>query len=230
MSQEAFQTAREVDRLSRAVIWGEPSIVLEEIRSGKANPNFLYKGRSLLHHAGERGFKDIARILIDCGANVDQIYGKQCRSLLHFAAATYRYGFASVLLDAGANPTPLTTSKSTPLHFSARMGQEYMSDLLCRHGADIDAQDSRGRTPVLIALKNGHTKLAKQLISLEANPSLADHKGNSPRKVAEKSRRDSWFRNLIYRVNIQGKLAIQLRSIIGFLSGHFTFGYISLAT
>ena len=157
MAKDAFLNAGRNDgRLYRAVVSGDRRTVIEELRQSDIDPDLSIGGKTLLHHAGERGLKEIARLLIEYGADVNRTYGKQRRSLLHFAFATYRYGFASVLLEGGANPTPRNFSKATPLHFAARSGQSYLADLLCSCNAEVNAQESLGRTPPYLAVMHGH--------------------------------------------------------------------------
>ena len=188
MATVAFHSAGRNDgQLYRAVIRGDRRAVVEELGRGDIDPDLTIYCKTLLHHAGERGFKDIARSLIEYGAEVNCTYGKQRRSLLHFAAATYRYGFASVLLEGGANPTPRTSNKATPLHFAARTGQEYLVSLLLDCGAKIDVRDNLGRTPLDLAVATGHVNLAQQLISSSNDLSSEDRKSKSARKIAPSS-------------------------------------------
>jgi len=186
MATVAFHSAGRNDgRLYRAVTCGDRRTVVEELRKGDIDPDLTIQCKTLLHHAGERGFKDIARLLVEYGADVNRTYGKRSRSLLHFAAATYRYGFASVLLESGANPAPRTSSKATPLHFAARSGQSYLISLLLDCGAEINVQDSLGRTPLYLAELNGHVNLVQRLISSNGKSLMKNRKGIPVRKVAE---------------------------------------------
>ena len=151
------------DRLYRAVVDGEHKTVNEELSIGDIAPDLSILGKTLLQHAGERGYKDIARQLIKYGADANRTYGKQRRSLLDFAAATGNYGFASVLLECGANPSPCTRNNSTSLHFTARTGQGYLVDRLIKARADVLAEDDNGRTAYHWALKKASTKLHSSL-------------------------------------------------------------------
>jgi hypothetical protein len=163
MATSAFQdSARRRGQLYRAVAGGCVSDV-DRLLQNVADPDYAIHGRSLLHHAGLRGFNAIAWLLIQHGANPDRTYGQQNRSLLHFAAATGRYGFANELLLGEANPNAITTSGATPLHFVARTGQEYFTRLLLKNGANPLIRDSNGRTPFHLAAKNQFTAIAKLL-------------------------------------------------------------------
>jgi len=166
MAKEQFHIAGRNDgRLYRAIVDGDRKTVAKELRTGDINPDLSINGRTVLHHAGERGFKDIARMLIEYGADPNTRYGKQQRTLLHFAAATFNYGFASVLLECGAKPSTRTTSNSTPLHFAARSGQAYLVQKLVDKGADIVAKDNANRTPIQLAFAKGYPELAKRLLA-----------------------------------------------------------------
>lgn len=186
MAKEDFHIAKRNDgRLYRAVVDGDRNTVSEELRKEDIDPDLLILDRSLLHHAGARGHKDIARMLIARGADPNRRYGKQQRTLLHFAVATFNFGFGSVLLESGALPSPKTTSNATPLHFAARTGQDYLAQKLVEHGADILAIDNSGRTPFHLALAKGHHELARRLISrLNPDDSL---RFKQELKVAEQS-------------------------------------------
>ena len=186
MAKDAFHSAGRNDgRLYRAVVCGDRETVIEELRQGDLDPDLSIGGRTLLHHAGERGFKEIARLLIGYGADQNVTYGKRGRSLLHFAAATGNYGFASVLLECEAKPTPRANNMATPLHFAARSGQGFLAALLYNYGAEINARDTLGRTPLHLAMAKSHIALAKQLIGANGNPEIRDRHGNTARRVAE---------------------------------------------
>jgi ankyrin repeat protein len=173
-------------RLYQAVKNNDYRIVLNELRQGDIDPDLSIHNKTMLHHAGELGFKEIALVLIKFGANVDQTYGKQQRSMLHFAAVTENYGFASVLLTAKAIPSPRSSSGATPLHIAARTGQDYFTRLLLEFGADINAQDRNGKTPLHWGMQNGHVHTAKLLVDARADRNIPDKHAVTPKMVAER--------------------------------------------
>ena len=184
-SQQFYIAGRNDGRLYYAVVHGDPKSVGEELRKGDVDLNLRIGGKSFLRHAGERGFKQIATLLIEHGMNPDEAGGKRKHSLLHHAALSQNFGFASVLLEKLANPSPCSSNDSTPLHIAARTGQGYLARKLLKSGADIDAQDTRDRTPLNLAMLKSQRPLAKLLLDANSNPTTSDRKGITPRMVAE---------------------------------------------
>ena len=93
------------------------------------------------------------------GANPNETRGKNSNSLLHTAASTGNYGFASVLLECNAHASSKNRFQATPLHFCARSGQVYLAALLIEHKADTDTLDSKGRTPLNLAIEKENQAL-----------------------------------------------------------------------
>ncbi|XP_027920050.1 ADP-ribosylation factor GTPase-activating protein AGD1-like [Vigna unguiculata] len=76
---------------------------------------------------------------------------------------------------------------SSALHLACLNSDNGMVELLLQLGADINASDSRGRTPLHCCIIGGKTAAAKVLISRGANTYVADKEGNTPIKLATES-------------------------------------------
>ncbi len=63
----------------------------------------------------------------------------------------------------------------TPLHLASSSGNSHISELLVQWGADIDAQESWGQTPLAIATLRGHATCMDALLRLGADTELKDH-------------------------------------------------------
>jgi ankyrin repeat protein len=56
-----------------------------------------------------------------------------------------------------------------PLHVATKNKQEEVAKLLISYGADVNAQDETGKTPVVYATENADLKITKLLLTNEAN-------------------------------------------------------------
>ena len=66
------------------------------------------------------------------------------------------------LIKKNANVLAVNKSGETPIHISARRGNEQLTNILLEKGAGLDTQDAKGRTPVILAAIHDH----KPVISL----------------------------------------------------------------
>jgi ankyrin repeat protein len=66
---------------------------------------------------------------------------------------------AKTLLACGADVSARQTDNFSPLHGAAQNGQLEMVKLLLAHGAELNAKGG-GRTPLVIALEQGHQDVA----------------------------------------------------------------------
>jgi len=116
------------------------------------------------------------------------IYAKD--SPLHVAAAGYRVEIAKMLLDAGADPnSALNHRRSRPLHYAAdgyivsklwnEKNQVAMVRLLLKAGAEIDAQDKNGATPLHRAVRTRCAAAVKCLLDAGADATVRNKPGSA---------------------------------------------------
>jgi len=121
---------------------------------------------------------------------------------LHLAAATRRSDMASLLLNAGAAPSAADRNGRTPLHrlavpdepppsgfgglsdFDANDRACAIVDSLIAHGADINACNHEGRTPLHDAAQAGHEPLAQALLRHGADVERTDRHGKTALDLA----------------------------------------------
>ena len=109
---------------------------------------------------------------------------------LHLAAAGYRVEIARLLLKAGADPNAARNRrKSTPLHYAAdgfitgpawdAKKQVEAIRCLLQHGADIQAQDANGATPLHRAVRTRSAAAVKFLLGAGSDPMVRNKSGNT---------------------------------------------------
>ncbi|GJN02817.1 hypothetical protein PR202_ga20203 [Eleusine coracana subsp. coracana] len=137
-----------------------------------------YDGRTALHVAASRGFEDIVRFLIQRGANVNSIdkFGNSpllqaiksghdritSHLVVHGAVLNLeepgsylcrivtdgKIDLLKRLLHFGVDPNCKNYDQRTPLHVAAAEGLHFVANMLIEFGADVQAKDRWGNTPL----------------------------------------------------------------------------------
>ena len=104
-----------------------------------------------LHWACDRGNTEIAKLLIEYGADVNAIgIGT---SPLHWACHRGNTEMAKLLIEHGADVNASEYGR-TQLHRAIDMCEREIVKLLIEYGADVNAKDESGWTPLDIAKAN----------------------------------------------------------------------------
>lgn len=75
----------------------------------------------------------------------------------------------------------------SPLHSSAWMGNDRVTEMLLFYGASVDHACKQGATALGIASQEKHEKCVSILLQYGANPLKSDQNGRTPIKLATKS-------------------------------------------
>jgi hypothetical protein len=116
-------------------------------------------------------------------------------SPLHLAAAGYRVEIVRLLLAAGADPNVAGKHRhSTPLHYAADGyinspmwdAQRQVKTIRCllEAGAEINAQDKNGATPLHRAVRTRCAAAVRWLLGVGADPALQNNSGSTPFHLA----------------------------------------------
>ena len=148
----------DVERL-RELLGSDPAIAKERANSSSAD------GWPLLHLAAAFADEPTVRLLLDAGADVNQISGTPMRNQpLHAVLALSKdAGVTRLLIERGADVNAAQTAGYRPLHRAAVTGREDLVRLLLEAGADTTAKCDRGKTPAEYAHERGHDALAELL-------------------------------------------------------------------
>ncbi|CAL8079096.1 unnamed protein product [Orchesella dallaii] len=122
-------------------------------------------GYSPLHLAAEHGYTEMMKMLLENGAKTDYrdnisdgvLYPATTLSEepLHLAIKNQHYNAARILLENGANPNARYFF-GAEINLISPLDVEYLN-LLLTYGADPDARDRQGLTPLMRACRTPHT-------------------------------------------------------------------------
>jgi ankyrin repeat protein len=136
-----------------------------------------------LHLASQMGHVEVARLLIEQGANAT-VKGKDGITPLHLATREQRIDLVRLLVEQGADVAAKDNDERTPLHFAVREGSVDLARLLIEHGADVTAKDNARLTPLHFAIWEGSVDLTRLLIEHGADVSTEDIDGLTPLRLA----------------------------------------------
>lgn len=122
-----------------------------------------YTGKTPLMNAASIGHTEVAKKLIEHGADVNAKDDTGATPLM-LAAAFGHKETAELLLDKGADVNITDNTGATPLMLAAAFGDKDTAELLIDKGADINAKNEIGATALLFAVTLEQTETAKFLI------------------------------------------------------------------
>ncbi len=162
---------------------------IQALISSGANVNELDGFGTPLHMAVARGSVEIAKLLIEAGADVEAetVAPSQKKAHpLHTAAYSNRAPVAALLIERGAKVDARDSQGSTPLMIAASSGNTKVAELLLQAGADPLAEDSSDHdTPIYVAAMNGHLDVVKLMLSKGVSVNVQNtHTGETPLWVA----------------------------------------------
>lgn len=109
-------------RLIAATLVGDFSTIQSLLQSG-TDPNLTHHSNTALTYAARDGLTDIARLLIDQGADIDWIDSEGVTPLI-LAAFKNHPDIVELLLDQGADTTVKDQWGRTALDYALRRGEE----------------------------------------------------------------------------------------------------------
>ena len=121
-------------------------------------------GSTALHWAAHRNDPQMARLLIEAGADIGATTRVGDLTPLFMAAKNGNATIVELLLDAGAEADSTNTNGTTPLMLAAASGDVGTVELLLERDANVNARDdTQGQTALMFAASLGRTDAVRLL-------------------------------------------------------------------
>jgi ankyrin repeat protein len=125
-------------------------------------------GMTALHWAAHRDDAELAKLLLDRGADATakNRYGI---TPLYLGCVNGNADTVQYLLKAGADPNTMIEGDETSLMTAARTGKLGAVAALLKAGADFDAKERTGQTAIMWAAAEGHVEVVRVLMETGAD-------------------------------------------------------------
>ncbi len=142
-------------------------------------------GWAPLHCAARDGRLELAKILIDAGANVNP--NNICRKPLHWAVKNGHTSIVKLLIEKGGDVNADDCHSDKPLHYTVwGKPKKEAAILLLDNGADPDSRDLASWAPLHYAAVYGHKAMADLLVTRGADINLNTGWSETPLSLAKK--------------------------------------------
>ena len=132
-----------------------------------------------LYHASRLGNTAVVGLLVKRNADFN-IRDKFGRTAWHVATSMGRTPVVEILLKSGVDVEQKTeTYRQTALTLAATKGHASTVEFMLKTGASVDAEDSKGRTPLLWASFKGHVGVVETLLKAGASIDARHHEGDT---------------------------------------------------
>jgi ankyrin repeat protein len=136
-----------------------------------------------LHCALTAGHEEVARLLLDHGADIHH-RTTMGWTVMHFAAWSGQVNLVQLISQRTGNSFPLSSDGWSPLHSAAWRGKTGAGECLLDQGIGVDLCTKDMQTALHLASFRGHHEMAKSLLRRGANPEAKTSKGMTPLHLA----------------------------------------------
>lgn len=153
VSQAYSAALKGKDKECSSFIWALRDLPRDEAVMHAVNEGHGDSKRTLLHVASKKGLEESVKLLLGLPAKLTKDANGQ--TALHMAAIYSFPEVAQLLLTHGrAHVDVRDANGCTPLHIAAKRGRKGVARMLMRFGANPEAIDAAGKTPLSLAKDN----------------------------------------------------------------------------
>ncbi|MCA7010493.1 ankyrin repeat domain-containing protein [Wolbachia endosymbiont of Tribolium confusum] len=139
------------------------------------------QGYTPLHYAAWRGRLEVAKFLIEKGADMNAADTSTAgKKPIHVAAENNNRDIIEFLLSKGVSVDAADNNGWTPLHYAASKDCLEVAKFLIEKGADINAENMYGKKPIQRAAENNSKNIVELLLSKGVSVNDADKNGWTP--------------------------------------------------
>lgn len=166
----------------------KPESIIDTLISKGVDVNAKGKDeQTALHLAVTARNNNLVEKLIAHGASVNAVSNSGTPLLIAYSNKV----ITETLLTNNADPNISDKNGTTPLIYSAREGDNSVSNMLLVAGAKVDATSALNETPLMVAARYGNLDLAKLLISKGANARVCCNKTTPLHAVVRSDKRNA---------------------------------------
>jgi ankyrin repeat protein len=187
---EAFKPAKSgrLSPLAGAATHGQlDAVELLLLHGASINPTNNQSSSSPLHQAIRANDIEIARFLLELGANVNSLNCYKTTPLMY----AVKYGsveMVKLILEYKPDQSQLSFIGASAIHWAVWPDRPEILELLLQAGADKNHPMAENNTPLHCAATGGHLATAACLLKYGADPLRRNDDWRTPLEVAEESR------------------------------------------
>ncbi|KAF4584382.1 ankyrin repeat-containing protein [Ophiocordyceps camponoti-floridani] len=183
--------------LTIAVVNGNETMIQLLLQRGVDMETKDSSNQTPLMHAILNKNETVVKLLLQTGADFEAIDSSNKTPLMH-AVKTRDVALTRTLLEHAAKCKTEVKYPSSLL-YAVRDEQSVLASALLDHGADVDARNWTGDTPLMIAAELGDEAMVSLLLDHGANIEKKSWQGHTPLKIATRQGNEQVVRLLVER-------------------------------
>ncbi|KAJ1558356.1 Ankyrin repeat domain-containing protein 44, partial [Nowakowskiella sp. JEL0078] len=160
---------------------------------------------------------EIARLLIDHGANVNAVDIIGC-SGIHYSILNNDIAMFQVLTQQNALLNLIDKSRESFLHHSIKLCRNDISGMLIENGHSLSVKNAFGDTPLHVAIQEKNSVLVEKLLRKGADPLISNNELKTPYSILTSQSEElinEWLPSEIKDIFILKALAKEAKEVIG---------------